>query len=118
MQGWKKMVLMAASCVLIVAMVVVWVWADLGTADGIASVVGASAGVVGMAYALTSGNGAQPGPVLTAVRTGKATTKGGGMANTGISMPAAGPQAQVSTDSTGDAESHGSGDANTGVHLT
>ncbi|MFJ2154214.1 hypothetical protein ACIOHB_36350 [Streptomyces microflavus] len=119
MQGWKKTALLAASCVLIVAMVVVWFWVDLGTADGIASVIGASAGVAGLAYALISSNGTQQtGPTLTVSKTGKATATGGGTANTGITMLGAGQQVQARTDETGDAESDGSGDANSGIRLT
>lgn len=119
MQGWKKTALLVASCGLIAAMVVVWVWVDLGTADGTASVIGASAGVVGLVYALISDNGTpQPGPVLTASKTGKVTATGGGTANTGITMLGAGSQVQASAQETGDVESDGSGDANTGIRLT
>lgn len=116
MQGWKRTALVVLSCVLIVAMVVVWVWVDLGAADGTASVIGASAGVAGLAYALV-GNRAPSGPTLTVARTGKATSTGGS-ANTGIGMPQAGGPVQASAEDTGDAQSDGSGDANTGIRLT
>ncbi|MFG2220420.1 hypothetical protein ACGFN1_37425 [Streptomyces sp. NPDC048685] len=117
MTGWKRMALIAASCVLIASMVAAWLWIDLGTADGVASVVGASAGVAGLAYAFIDG-GSRQGSSLKATRTGKVTTTGGGTANTGISVPAAGPEVHASVDRTGDVESDGSGDANTGIQLT
>ncbi|GGZ18156.1 hypothetical protein [Streptomyces nitrosporeus] len=118
MQSWKRAALIAASVILIVAMVVVWVWVDLGTADGTASVVGASAGVVGLAYALLSGNRTSSEPAIKVVRTGKATASGGGTANTGVTMPAASGGPRASAEDTGEAESDGSGDANTGIRLT
>lgn len=119
MQGWRKTALVVASCVLIAAMVVLWLWVDLGTADGAASVIGASAGVVGLAYALISGTSAQQsGSTITVSKTGKATATSGGRANTGITMPGAGPGVQASASETGDAESDGSGEADTGIRLT
>ncbi|MEU9800789.1 hypothetical protein [Streptomyces sp. NPDC051000] len=118
MQGWKRTALIVTSCALVAAMVIVWVVVDLGTADGTASVIGASAGVVGLVYALINSSSPAQGPTLTVTRTGKATTRGGGTANTGITMPAAGGQVSATAEDTGDTESDGPGEANTGIRLT
>ncbi|MEU5417608.1 hypothetical protein [Streptomyces clavifer] len=119
MQGWKKTALIVTSCVLIIAMVSVWMWVDLGAADGTASVIGASAGLIGLTYALISGNSSQQtSPSLTVANTGKASAVSGSTANTGITLSATGGFAHVSAEETGDADSDGTGDANTGIRLS
>ena len=115
MRGWKRTALIAGSCALIVAMVVVWVVVDLGTADGVASVVGASVGVVGIVYALI---GAGEPSTFRATRTGKSTVRRGGRSNTGITHTGSGGPVQATATDTGDAEADGDGSgANSGVQL-
>lgn len=117
MRGWKRAALIAGSCALIVAMVVVWVVVDLGTADGVASVVGASVGVVGIGYALIGGAEQQPSG-FRVTRTGKNTVRGGGTSNTGITRTGSGGPVQASATDTGDVEADGDGSAaNSGIQL-
>ncbi|MFF1918188.1 hypothetical protein ACFVYE_43065 [Streptomyces sp. NPDC058239] len=115
MQGWKKTALISASFLLIAAMVLVWLLVDLGTADGLASVVGACAGVAGLAYAMLGGQ--QNDPVVHAANTGTATARNQGQANTGITGPATRLDGQMQAEHTGDADADG-GTANTGIQLT
>jgi hypothetical protein len=116
MEEWKKTALITGSCLLIAAMVAVWIWVDLGTADSIASVVGASMGAVGIAYPLFAGASANT-PTLTARGTGKATSRNGGSANSGITGSA--PDSGVAAaENTGDADADGDGDANTGIRIS
>ncbi|MFE4832233.1 hypothetical protein [Streptomyces sp. NPDC056672] len=118
MLDWKRTALIVGSCVLIVAMVVVWVVVDLGTADGVASVIGASVGVVGIVYALLGGAGPQPSG-LRVVRTGKNAARRGGTTNTGIMRTGSGTPVQASATDTGDAEADGDGSgANSGVQIS
>lgn len=115
MRGWKRTALIVGSGALIVAMVVVWVVVDLGTADGVASVVGASVGVVGIVWALVGG--AEPS-TLRATRTGRSTARRGATANTGVTRTGSGGPVQASATDTGDAEADGDGSgANSGVQL-
>ncbi|MFG2173403.1 hypothetical protein ACGFMO_18895 [Streptomyces niveus] len=118
MRGWKRTALIAGSCALIAAMVVVWTVVDLGTADGVASVVGASVGVVGIVYALIGGAEQRPS-TFRASRTGKSTARRGGASNTGITRTGSGGPVQASATDTGDAEADcdGSG-ANSGIQLS
>ncbi|WP_381797507.1 hypothetical protein [Streptomyces niveus] len=118
MRGWKRTALIVGSCALIVAMVVVWMVVDLGTADGVASVVGASVGVLGIVYALIGGAEQQPSS-FRVTRTGKNTVRRGGKSNTGITRtgPGGGP-VQASATDTGDAEADGDGSgANSGIQI-
>lgn len=114
MQGWKRITLIATASVLIAAMIATWLLVDLGMADGAASVIGASAGVGGLVYALMGGS--QATVVLKATQTGKAVSTGRGDANTGIRHQSATRGVQASAENTGDAEAAGAdGSANTGV---
>lgn len=115
MQGWKKIALISASFLLIAAMVLVWLLVDLGTADGLASVVGACSGVAGLAYGILGGQ--QNDPIVRAASTGTATSRNQGQANTGITGPATRVGGQMQAEHTGDADADG-GTANTGIHLT
>ncbi|MFH8370934.1 hypothetical protein [Streptomyces sp. NPDC018031] len=115
LQGWKKTALITGSSVLIMAMVAVWVWVDLDTAAQVATVIAGVVGVAGLTAGLV-GPRQQAPPVLRATRTGRATARGGGVANTGISGPAAAPPAGAVAEDTGDAEADG-GTAGTGVQL-
>lgn len=115
MRGWKRTALIVGSGALIVAMVVVWVVVDLGTADGVASVVGASVGVIGIVWALVGG--AEPS-TLRATRTGRSTARRGAAANTGVTRTGSGGPVQASATDTGDAEADGDGSgANSGIQL-
>ncbi|WP_405798368.1 hypothetical protein [Streptomyces sp. NBC_01506] len=117
MRGWQRTALIVGSCALIVAMVVVWVVVDLGTADGVASVVGASVGVVGIVYALIAGAEQRPSS-FRVTRTGKNTVRGGGTSNTGITRTGSGGPVQASATDTGDVEADGDGSgANSGIQL-
>jgi hypothetical protein len=116
MEAWKKTAVITGSCLLIATMVIVWIWVDLGTADSIASVLGAGVGAVGIAYALFPGAGANTSR-LTASGTGKATSKNGGNANSGITGSAPGGSA-AAAENTGDADVDGDGDANTGIRIS
>ncbi|MFC8824865.1 hypothetical protein ACFT9I_05835 [Streptomyces sp. NPDC057137] len=117
MRGWKRTALIVGSCALIVAMVVVWVVEDLGTADGVASVVGASVGVVGIVFALVGGAEREPS-TFRVTRTGTSTARKGGTSNTGITHTGSGGPVQASATGTGDAEADGDGSgANSGIQL-
>jgi hypothetical protein len=114
MQGWKRTALIAATSLLLAAMVATWVLVDLDRADATASVIGAAAGLVGLAYALVGGRDAPA--VLKATQTGNATSTGGGEANTGVRRKAATGPVEASAENTGDANAGGpGGHANTGV---
>ncbi|TVL91552.1 hypothetical protein [Streptomyces sp. SAJ15] len=122
LHGWKKTALVIASALLVLGMAAVWVWVDLDTASGVASVVGAVVGVAGLGCALLGPGQSPPPPppppaptTLRATRTGRATARAGGTANTGVSAPAT-TSADAAAEDTGDAEGDG-GDANTGVRL-
>ncbi|CAL9329073.1 hypothetical protein [Streptomyces longwoodensis] len=108
MQGWKRNAVVIGCLMLILAMGATWVLVDLNTAGQAASVIGCVIGIVGLLFTLLSARGSAD-TVSRAVRTGRATTTGGGRANTGI-VSAGGGQAE----DTGEATSHG-GTANTGV---
>jgi uncharacterized membrane protein YuzA (DUF378 family) len=114
MQGWKRTALIAATSLLLAAMMATWVLVDLDRADAIASVIGAGAGLVGLAYALVGGRDAPT--VLKATQTGNAASTGGGEANTGVRRKTATGLVEASAENTGDANADGAGGhANTGV---
>ncbi|MGP4114359.1 hypothetical protein ACTWP5_26045 [Streptomyces sp. 4N509B] len=115
--GWARIAVIAGSIVLLGAMAVTWVVADLETAGWIASVVGAVVGVGGLAFALLGGGGGSPS--LGVRRTGNATATDGGRANTGIRAPGASPPTRAHVTHSGDARADGQGsDANSGIDLT
>ncbi|WP_330175336.1 hypothetical protein OG875_18505 [Streptomyces sp. NBC_01498] len=118
MRGWKRTALVVGSGALILAMVVVWTVVDLGTADGVASVVGASAGVVGIGYALISGGAPQQPGTYETTRTGRNTVRNGGQSNTGIKHTGSGGPVRATATDTGDVEADGDGSgANSGIQL-
>nr|GID82532.1 hypothetical protein Ade03nite_14560 [Actinoplanes derwentensis] len=92
---------------LIVAMIAVWLLADLNTAAQVASVIAGAAGVVVLVSTIIAGPA--PKPERRATETGRSDTGAEGRANTGIASREPGV-----AEKTGDATSRG-GRSNTGV---
>ncbi|UZI30674.1 hypothetical protein [Streptomyces sp. VB1] len=83
-------------------------------ADQVAGVVSAVVGVAALGVGVYGALGPPRGPDVRVSATGRATSRGGGDANTGFAAPAsATPPGSVSVSDTGDAEGDG-GSANTG----
>ncbi|UED86763.1 hypothetical protein [Streptomyces profundus] len=116
MHGWVKVVVVAGSAALLAAMAGTWILVDLERAGWVASVVGGVVGVAGLLAGLLGPSGG--GPVAEASRTGDATARGGGSANTGL-RATGGRSARGQVRDSGDAVAEGPGSgANSGVELT
>jgi len=82
MATWLRILLIIVSAAVIVAMIAVWVFVDLGTASAVASVVGAIAGVVTLISSAMADSGSSvevdhtgavnaPGRAISGVRVGR-----------------------------------------------
>jgi len=90
-------------------------WED---ANKIASAVSALAGLAAVGVGVWAGLPAvSSGRRVRVSRTGRATARGGGRANTGMTGPASALPEDVRVERTGDADASGGGDANTGIQL-
>jgi hypothetical protein len=128
MRGWTKLAVIIGSAGLIVAMIAVWLLADLNTAAQVASVIAGAAGIVVLVYTMLLGvpaplperlgapdpqaeRPAAPGPQpeRRVADTGRSSAENDGRANAGIASRGPGV-----AERTGDATSHG-GTANSGI---
>lgn len=116
MSARRWVVVGTAAVVAVLAMVFAVVrWED---ANKIASAVSALAGLASVGVGVWAGLPVvSSGGRVRVSRTGRATARGGGRANTGVAGRAGALPEDVRVEQTGDADASGGGDANTGIQL-
>lgn len=114
MTGQQRLVVVASS-VVVAALAGVFFFLSWERANQVAGIVSALVGIGSLGAALWAGLAAAPGRRMRVSRTGNATARGGGSANTGVITPSSRAAADtIRVDRTGDAEAEG-GQANSGL---